>query len=405
MLKVRILKSSFRMLYRNKLNSIFMILGIFIGITALTITFSIGKGSEKKMMDNIKKQFNSNNIYIGAGRGQMGSGSGSQEGLTTLTISDIEAIMERVPGIVMYDPIQWLPEKEVVAGSKSAKTMIKGHSVESELIWNRTVQKGIFFTKSEELNAAKVALIGSKLATVLFGNEDPLGQKIRIGNITFIVIGVLEDKGTDAHGFDMDMDVIIPITTMMKRVMNVDYIMSASLMIDDVEQMDEIVFSITDILRERHHLSENETNDFSIMTPVEVQSIVADMNKTYTTILPMFTGIALLVGGIVIVIMMLMSVSRRVGEIGLRKAIGARKKDITYQFFMEASIVSLIGGVLGIIAGIIGTKILSKSMDFSFVIPWQVLVVGVVVPVLIGMMAGIIPAKKAAKQDPIKALK
>ena len=404
MYKKRIIKSSIRILFRNKLNTLFMILGIFIGIAALTLTFSIGKGTEKQLMDNVKKQFGSNNIYIGAGRGQMGSGSMSQGPATSLKIADLEAIINNVPGIMMYDPIQFLSAKEVIAGANSTTAMIKGHSVEGELIWNRTVQKGEFFSKAEEKGATKVALIGSKLAMELFDDNDPIGKQFRIGNIPFSVKGILEDKGIDAHGFDMDMDVIIPITTMMKRVMNVDYIMSASLMIEDVDRMDEIVFAITDILRDRHYLSENETNDFSVMTPVEVKGVVEDMNKVFTLFLPLITGIALLVGGIVIVVMMLMSVNRRISEIGLRKAIGARKKDISYQFFIEASIVSLCGGILGIFVGIFGTRILSTSMNYAFVIPWQTILLGVLLPVVIGMIAGIVPAKKAAKQDPIEAL-
>lgn len=400
----RILKSCIRILFRNRLNTLFMILGIFIGIAALTLTLSIGKGTEKQLMDNVKKQFSSNNIYIGSGRGQMGSGPSSQGPANNMTIADMEAIMNNVPGIIMYDPVQWLPSKEVIAGRNNVTTMIKGHSAESEIIWNRTVQEGQFFTKAEEKSSARVALIGSKLAAELFGSKDPIGKQFRIGNIPFTVKGVLEDKGVDAHGFDMDMDVIIPITTMMKRVMNVDYIMSASLMVEDVDNMDETVFAITDILRERHHLSENETNDFSIMTPVEVKGVVEDMNKVFTLVLPLITGIALLVGGIIIVVMMLMSVSRRISEIGLRKAVGARKKDISYQFFIETALVSLLGGLLGIIIGISGTKILSSSMDYTFVVPWQTLILGVFLPVTIGMIAGIVPAKKASKQDPIEAL-
>lgn len=400
----RIVTSSIRILFRNRLNTLFMILGIFIGIAALTLTFSIGKGTEKQVLDNVKKQFSSNNIYIGAGRGQMGGGPNSQGPANTLKIDDLETIVNNVPGITMYDPIQWLPGKEVIGGGNNVTTMIKGRSVEGEIIWNRTVQQGQFFTKAEEKSAARVALIGSKLAVELFGNSDPMEQQFRIGNIPFTVKGILEDKGMDAHGFDLDMDVIIPITTIMKRVMNVDYIMSASLMIENVSQMDETVFAITDILRERHYLGENETNDFSIITPVEVKGVVEDMNKVFTLVLPLITSIALLVGGIIIVVMMLMSVSRRISEIGLRKAVGARKKDISYQFFIEASLVSLFGGLLGIIIGIAGTKLLASSLEYTFVIPWQTLLLGVLLPVAIGMIAGIVPAKKAAKQDPIDAL-
>ena len=405
MRKKRILQSCIKILNRNRLNTLFMILGIVIGIAALTLTFSIGKGTEKQLMDNVKKQFNSNNIYIGAGREQMGGGPVSQGPANTLKIEDLEAIMNQIPGIAMYDPVQWLPDKEVIAGNNYVTTMIKGHSTESEIIWNRSVQKGLFFSKAEEKAAARVALVGSKLATGLFGEDDPVGQQFRIGNILFTVKGVLEDQGIDAHGFDMDMDVIVPITTMMKRVMNVDYIMSASLLIEDIDNMDEIVLSITDVLRERHYLGENETNDFSIMTPVEVKGIVEDMNKVFTLVLPLITGIALLAGGVVIVVIMLISVNRRISEIGLRKAVGASQKDISSQFLMEVSLVSLAGGLLGIGIGILGTRILANQMDYTFVVPWQTIVFGIFLPVLIGLLAGIIPANRAARQDPVEALK
>ncbi len=404
MKKSRIIKNSLKILSRNWLNTVFMILGIFIGIAALTITFSIGKGTEKQIMDNVKKQFSSNNIYIGAGRGQMGSGPASQGPTTTLTIEDLDVIIESIPGITYYDAIQWLPSKDVMAGNNMINTMIKGHSAESEIIWNRSVQEGQYFTKADENASSKVALIGSKAAKELFGDIDPIGKQIRIGKIPFTIKGVLEDKGVDAHGFDMIQNIIIPITTMMKRVMNVDYIMSASLMIENTDQMDNLVFEITDILRERHYLSENETNDFSIMTPVDVKNVVQEMNEVFTLVLPLITIIALLVGGIVIVIMMLMSVNRRTNEIGLRKAMGARKNDISFQFFIETTMISLIGGILGLAIGTIGTKVLSSYMDYTFIIPWQTLVLGTVLPVTIGMLAAIIPAKKAANQDPVTAL-
>ncbi|MBI5540215.1 MAG: ABC transporter permease [Bacteroidia bacterium] len=315
----------------------------------------------------------------------------------------MDAILNAVPGVARYDPMQTLPACEVISGNINISTTIQGRSVEGEVIWNRTVTSGEYFTKDDEKNAARVALIGSKLTKQLFGESNPLGSQIRVGSVFFTVKGVLEEKGTDPHGNDLDMEVIVPITTMMSRLINVDYIASAKLEVDETK-MTEITDKITSVLKERHSVNNGETDDFSVITPVQVQEMTMKMRKIFTVYLPLISGVVLILGGFIISILMLMSVSRRVSEIGLRKAVGASSRDIMFQFLSESVLISFVGGLLGLLIGIFGTWAFLSKMGYLFFFPWQSIVFGVLLPVVIGILAGIFPARKAANLDPVKAL-
>ncbi len=402
--KYRILESSFRILRRNKLNTFFMILGIVIGIAAFSTTFSIGKGAEKQLTEKVKRLFSPNNILITSGRVELESGRSSESSVTNLKIEDIEAIMDGIPGIAMFDVLQVTPERDIIFGNKNISTAVNGGMAEGEFVWKRGVISGEYFTKGDEYSSARVALIGTKIAKKLFEGSNPVGEQIRIGVVPFTVKGVLEERGIDPHGTDLDMNVIVPITTLMKRLMNVDYIVGAKLEVEDGSKTEEIAARIASLLRERHSLNGDETNDFSIVTPVVVKETIRKMNRVFTLFLPLISGIALVVGGVVIVVILLMSVSRRVSEIGLRKALGARSKDIMFQFLVEASVVSLFGGMIGLAIGLIGTWIFVSSMGLTFFVPWQTVVFGVLFPVAIGILAGILPARKAARMDPIESL-
>jgi len=402
--KYKIIESSFRILRRNKLNTFFMILGIVIGIAALSLTFSLGKSAEKQLTQKVKNLFNPNNILITSGRVELESGRSSESSMTNLKIEDIEAIMNEVQGITMYDVIQTTPERDVIFGNKNISTAINGGMAEGEIVWRRSVTSGEYFSKADEKSSARVALIGTKIVKKLFEGSNPVGSQIRIGVVPFTVKGVLEERGIDPHGTDLDMNVIVPITTLMNRLMNVNYIAGAKLEVEDASKTEEIAGKITSVLRERHSLNNNETNDFSIVTPVVVKEIIGKMNRVFTLFLPLISGIALVVGGVVIVVIMLMSVSRRVSEIGLRKALGARSQEIMFQFLVEAAVVSLFGGIIGLTIGLLGAGVFMSSMGLTFYIPWQTILFGILFPIIIGVLAGIIPARKAAKMDPIEAL-
>jgi putative ABC transport system permease protein len=296
-----------------------------------------------------------------------------------------------------------MPECEIISGNTNISTVVIGRSTEGEVIWNRTVIAGEYFTKAEEKGAVRVALLGSKIAKQLFGESNPIGAQIRVGSVPFTVKGVLEEKGTDPHGNDLDLEVIVPITTLMSRLVNVDYITGAKLLVDE-SKMDAVTKGITKVLKERHSVTSGETDDFLVMTPVQVKEMTQKMKKIFSVYLPLISGVVLLLGGVIISILMLISVSRRVGEIGLRKAVGASSRNLMFQFLAEAVMISLCGGILGLIVGITGTWILLLKLGYTFFVPWQAILFGVLLPVVIGILAGIIPARKAARLDPVKAL-
>lgn len=404
MKKNRVIKSGIKNMVRHKMRTFFMMIGVVIGITALTLIISLGKGTEKEVMNNIERMFSASNILISAGGGRMMGGPQSGGPTTTLTISDIEALQASIPNIDMWDPMQMIFGREVKYKEKSTNLRIFGHSPTAEEVWNRSVSSGTFFTQVEMESSARVALIGEIAVQELFGDEDPLNKQIRIGTVPFRIIGVLEPMGTDPHGMDRDNEIHAPITTVMRRLMNVDYIMSAKLHLRDPEQMDENVDDITRILRKRHSLAEREPNDFSIMTPVEVQEMVSAANRIFNLFLPLVAGISLVVGGVIVATLMLISVNERTSEIGLRKAVGARAKDILLQFIIETTVITFSGGVIGILLGILGVLFMASMMQVPAFVSWQALVLGVGFSFGVGLIAGVGPARRAAALDPVETL-
>jgi putative ABC transport system permease protein len=403
--KKEVLKGSLRILKRNKMRTLFMILGIIIGIAALCLTFTIGKGTQKQISERVKKYLGPNSLIVRAEKLKLDGKPVNSDLISTLTLDDMKAIASEVPTVSMYDPLLLLSNREVIAGNRNITTTIRGNSVNGQFVWNRGVSKGEYFNEGEEMNASRVALIGSRIAETLFGTADPVGTQIRIGDVPFTVKGVLQPRGVDPHGNDMDLDVIIPISTMMKRMMNVDYIMLAKFLVTDENKMDEAVAGITAVLNERHHISDKTKSDFSIITPTFVKEKIKEMTKVFNVFLPLISLISLLAAGIVVIVLMLMAVNERIGEIGLRKAVGARSKDILYQFLMEVSLTSLLGGFIGMALGLTFFKIFGIFMHFPFYIPWQILVFGIVLPVVVGIGAGIVPARKAARYNPVEALR
>ena len=400
-----IFKSSFRIMKRNKMRTFFMIFGIIIGITSLSLTFTIGKGFQKQITERVKKYLGPSDIIIRSEKLKMDGKPVSSDLVSSLTLEDLKAISSEVPGISMIDPVQILSNQEIVAGDRNISSAIKGSSVDGQYVWNRSINQGEYFNESEELNTSRVAVIGPRIAETLFGTVNPVGAQIRIGNIPFIVKGVLAPKGVDPHGNDLDLDIIVPITTIMKRMMNVDYILMAKVVLSDENRMNETVAAISATLDERHHITGNGPSDYSIITPKFVREKIKEMTQVFNVLLPMISFIGLLASGIVIIVLMLMSVNDRVSEIGLRKAVGARSKDILYQFLIEVTATSLFGGIIGMTIGLACFKVFAVMMHLTSRIPYQVFVIGLLLPVLVGVIAGMVPARRAAKCDPVVALK
>lgn len=405
MLNIRIIKSGFNTLLAHKLRAVFMVLGVVIGISALTVIISLGKGTEEKIMSQVSKLFSSNTVMIVAGSVDSESGPRSGNSLVKLKLEDIQALNEQVDNIMAWDAVQIAPDRETKFEGRNTLVTVSGQTSNLENVWDIELTSGRYFLESEDKNLARVALIGPNIKNELFRDDDPIGKQIRISDIPFQVIGVVAPRGMDPHGIDKDSEVIIPINTLLRRVVNLDYIMMGKVLLADVDEMESTVEIINGILRERHKLNENESSDFSIITPAIVKEMINSANSMFSVYLPLVAGIALLVGSIVVANLMLISVNERVFEIGLRKAVGANSKQILSQFLIESSAITIISGILGVGLGIIVLANISPILDLPFSVSWLAVIICLLIAIIIGIISGVYPARVASQMQPVESLK
>lgn len=398
----RLIAHSLRMLGRYKLRSLFMMLGSLIGVAALTFVISLGQSVQRKMLQTVSQIFGEASILIHDGGGvMMGAprGPGSR-----LKMDDIAAIQHELPEVQAWDPQQSLVTS-VRRGDATDSASVIGDSDRFEQVWNRSVVRGEFFDASAMAGSSRVAVIGQTVAHQLFGDDEPLGADIQIGSVPFRVIGILEPWGTDAHGMDRDNEVVVPITTLMRRLTNVDTISTAKITVSDPTQAEAIKRSIQRVLRQRHSLAPGQPDDFSIITATQVRRMMDAVQRVMYLYLPMVAAIALIAGGIVSASLMLVSVNERVSEIGLRKAIGARPDAIRLQFIMETAATTLLGGVFGVIIGFAVARLGADRMHLGTVSPWTAAVLGLATSAVVGSLAGVLPAHRAAKLTPAESLR
>ena len=390
-----------RPLTRYKLRSFFMSFGIVLGVAALVVTRAMGAGAEREIMEKVQRMFSSTTIMVTAG----GGGMGTSGGVTSLEIADLAAIAEALEDVVAWDPLQVLPGQDVKFRDRSHRMSIWGHSEQAETVRQRGVIAGEFFTVEEVEAAARVALIGTEAATILFGEEDPIGEQILVGSVPFQIKGVLEPYGMDPHGDNRDDEIQVPITTMMRRLMNVDYIRAGTLIIGDPDRVEATAPEVAAILRQRHVLADDEPDDFSLFTPALVRKMVRRANRVLDVFLPAAAGVALLVAAIVIANLMLLNVKERVPEIGLRKAMGATDRQIHWQFLSETVAMTLLSSFLGIALGVAAVAFATTHIRVPALLTTGTLVLAVVVASLVGGVAGALPARRAARLDPVDALR
>ncbi len=403
---IRIALSGIRMLNRYKLRSFFMMLGVVIGITALSVSLTLGKGIEKNIMTSVRKFFKPNNVVITSERIEKeGMREGTDGPNSSLRIPDAEAIAAQIEGVTGFDYLQILPEQDISWSDKHTTATVKGCRPEGEFIWNKPIASGRFFNDAELAGSGRVAVLGPKLAKTLFGEQDPIGQQFRIRDYPFTVIGVASSQGADPHGNDLDEELYIPITTLMRRLANVDYIMAIKFEFPTEEAGIEAAENIRQVLRERHALSADQADDFTLMTPVQVREIIDGFVRVFKVLIPVIAGISLLAGGIIIIVLMNMAVGQRSGEISLRKALGARNEDIGLQFIAETLVVVFVGGLTGLGLGLFLSGLMSSKMGASFYIPPETIIIGLLLSLLTGFVSALLPARKAARMDPVSALK
>ena len=404
-----ILKVSVRAIWRNKTRSALTMLGIIFGIAAVIMVLAIGKGASENMVAQIAKM-GDNVVMIFSEQRHAAAGvhGGAGEG-QSLTASDGLAIRRELAHLVKAESPEVRTQMQVVCGDKNWNTTVYGCSTEFLVIRNWEVASGDFFTDQEERQCARVCVLGKTVAANIFPNEDPVGRNIRIGNMPFIrVKGVLEVKGVGGMGQDQDDAVLAPYTTV-KRVLQAsafpDNVRQVKLSLWSMDQIDEAKREIGALLRQRHRLGESAEDDFRIIDMAEITSTMSGVSNTMTVLLAAVAAISLLVGGIGIMNIMLASVTERTKEIGIRRAIGARKSRIVVQFLINTCVLSITGGAVGVVVGVAIPFAITFFSGMPTLIRLYSMVLAFGISVGTGVVFGLYPALRAASLDPIEALR
>lgn len=399
---IRLVSHSAGIMGRHKLRTGFMMIGSFVGVAALTLVVSVGQAAERKMLKLAHQMFGESSLMIIDGGGHM-FGAPRSPG-TRLKIDDLEAIQKQVLEVESWDPQQGLTVS-VRHGDLADTAQVLGESERAEHVWGRSAVQGAYFDDTAVKSSERVALIGQTVANQLFRNEDPMGSEIQIGSVPFRIVGMLEPWGTDPHGMDRDNEIVVPISTLMRRLTNVDTITGAKLLVAPSAQEGPMVKAIETILRERHGLAAAQPNDFSILTATEVQKVMAAMKRIFSLYLPMVAAVSLLAGGIVSASLMVASVNERAGEIGLRRAVGARAEDIRLQFLVETAATTVAGGVAGILLGYVLAQMGATRMHLGSIATGSAALIGILASIAVGLAAGLLPALRAARMSPVDALR
>ena len=398
-----LLKIALKALNNNKLRCFLTMLGIIIGVASVITMLAIGQGSKNSIKAQIS-EMGSNMIMIHPGNMQRGGVRQSADDMQTLEVADYEALKE-LPGVAAVSP-SVNSGGQLVNGNNNYPSSIYGVTPEYLDIRKFKVKDGAMFTDHDIKSAAKVCILGKTVVDNLFPNgDDPVGRVIRFGKIPLTVIGVLESKGTNSMGQDQDDVVIAPYTTVMKRILAIDYIQGIFASAADENQTDETIETITEVLRTRHKIKDDADNDFEIRSQQELSEMMNSTSDMMTVLLACIAGISLLVGGIGIMNIMYVSVTERTREIGLRMSIGARGIDILSQFLIEAVIISVSGGIIGILLGVIASWMVNVIAHWPVYIQLYSVILSFAVCTVTGVFFGWYPAKKAASLDPIEAIR
>ncbi len=395
---------AFKALGRNKMRTGLTMLGMIIGVAAVITLVAMGNGAQSMIEDQIKGA-GTNMITVNAGNFSSGGVRGGVGTSSTLTEEDVEAIRRDVPG-AQYLAAGQQAQTQVIAGNQNWFTRIQGTDVDLPLIraWNTVY--GSFFSAQDVTSATKVAVLGKTVNDTLFGPDvDSTGQIIRVRNQPFKVIGVMAAKGQSGMGPDMDDQILVPYTTVMKKLLGVTSIRDITVSAASAGETSAVADAIAVTLRTRHRLVPGQDDDFTVRTAEEIADIRTQAMGTMTTLLAGIAGVSLIVGGIGIMNIMLVSVTERTGEIGVRMAVGARQSDIRQQFLIEAVLVCLLGGLLGIALSLaIGWGFSLLGTSFQMVYSTSSMVAAFACSTLIGVVFGFLPARNAAQLNPVEAL-
>ena len=400
---VATLRMALRALRRNKLRTLLTMLGMIIGVGAVIAMVGIGNGA-KTQIENQIASLGQNVILVFSGsmtRGGVHTGWG---GSGTLTLDDAEAIQREIPGVTVVSP-EVRSSTQIAAGNQNWMTQILGESGDYFTLRQWPLQDGSPFTEQDVRSANKVAVVGQTIVDQLYPGENPIGQVLRIKNAPFIIVGVLKQKGMSMMGSDQDDVVIVPYSSAMKRLFGMTTVRPINVQTATASMLNPVQEQIANLLRQRHRITPGKDDDFTVRNQQEIADMATEQSKTMTYLLAAIACVSLVVGGIGIMNIMLVSVTERTREIGIRLAVGARGNDILLQFLTEAVTLSVIGGVVGIGTGISVSKIIEAWKHWPVATPALWIGAAFLVSAAVGIFFGFYPARKASQLDPIDALR
>ena len=392
-----------RALARNKMRSALTMLGIVIGVGAVIAVVSIGQGAQFLVQQGIQAM-GTNAVFVMAGSNRAGGVRQGYGGVKTLTIDDMNAILREIPLIRQAAP-SLASRQQVVYGNQNWSTTVTGTTPNYFDIRTWPVQAGSVFSDQEVDLAANVCVIGTTVANVLFPNESPVGKTLRIGSLPFRVDGVLESKGQNVMGQDQDDAIFAPYTTVQRKLAGVTWLQFINASAISQQASMAAVAPITSLLRERHRIRPGTDDDFLVRTQSDIADLANQTQSVMTMLLGGIASVSLLVGGIGIMNIMLVSVTERTREIGVRMAVGATESDVQRQFLVEAVTLSMMGGAIGILFGLVGSALITNFLSWPTLISGKAIVTAAIFSAAVGIFFGYYPARKAARLDPIEALR
>jgi putative ABC transport system permease protein len=398
------LKAAFRSLAKNKMRTFLTMLGIIIGVASVIAMLAIGQGSKMSIQTQIANL--GTNLLTIYPQASMTGGVRMEAGSSVrLSIEDYNAVATRCPS-VMYSTPCVRTGGQVVASGQNWRTSIWGVYPDYFSIRNLKIESGDLFSAAEEKSGAKVCVVGHTIANNLFGEgSDPVGRMVRVNNIPFKIIGMFEAKGQNAFGQDQDDILIAPFSTIQSRMLTITYINSIMVSAKTEQLIPDATDEITQVLKERHRLGQSDDPDFTIRSQADISTAATATSSILTILLATIASISLIVGGIGIMNIMLVSVTERTREIGIRMGVGARGRDVLLQFLIEALLISLIGGVIGVGLGVLASKIITDIMHWPIMISIESILLSFLFSTAIGIFFGWYPASKAARMNPIDALR
>jgi len=385
------------------MRSLLTTLGIIIGVAAVITMVGLGQGAGAEVREQVNR-LGQNVVLVFPGERSLGGVSIGGGTANTLTAADARALQDEIPEVIAASP-EVRSQRVVVYGNQNWFTRIYGQSADYLQIRQWPIESGEMFTEEHIENASLVAVVGQTIVEELFDGSDPIGETIRVRGLPLTIIGVLTAKGMSLMGSVQDDIIIIPYTTAFQRVSGRTHAMVINVQVYSEETMDLARQKIEDLLRERHRLAPDQENDFTIQTQEEVAQMATETSRIMTWLLASVAGVSLFVGGIGIMNVMMVSVTERTREVGLRRAVGARAPDVLLQFLIEAVILCLIGGIGGIVLGVIATELIATYAGWPALFSTEAMIIAVSVSAVVGLFFGFYPAWKASRMDPINALR